>query len=232
MRLKGLIRLSTLMVCAVVSISISASATPQFDRDVPDTVKQGLLTDLEFVGAVKGTSTGLYYKQIFGENSLSGLTLTKFFDERVVSVGLDECGGPPAAACVKPNEPTKMWLTNMYINNNIPQMLRMSVLFHESRHTEVKNNNWHHAICPTPYLDANGKDIVGIISGVKMEGKPACDVVAFGSYGLQAVLLKSLQTSCASCNEKLVLDAKLYGNDTLNRISDLKTRNSMIDDLK
>ncbi len=80
------------------------------------------------------------------------------------------------ATCVIPwMDSSIMWIAPNYEKTNIPQMYRVGIIYHECRHTEVNNNNWSHATCPTPYLDDNGNDIVGIISGAKMEGKAACD---------------------------------------------------------
>lgn len=93
-----------------------------------------------------------------------------------------------------------------------------------------KNGNWIHAVCPIPYVDENGKDIVGIISGAKMEGMAACDTNPLAAYGLQAVLLKNIEKHCANCSEKTLMDAKIFGDDTIYRISNIPARKQLEND--
>lgn len=83
-----------------------------------------------------------------------------------------------------------MFLTNNFIKFSHPQIARMMVVFHESRHSEVKNRNWPHDDCPSPYVDENGKDIVSIWTGAQVAGMPACDSTPFGSYGSSTIMLK------------------------------------------
>ncbi|MBO9666235.1 MAG: hypothetical protein J7501_05425 [Bdellovibrio sp.] len=211
--------------------AVSAQATPTFDKDISPATKTQILQDLDFVKTMTGDSSSALYKQIFSQ-TVNGEDLIKFFDQRIKNFGTNDCGGGNAvAACVIPwFGSSTMWITPNYIKNNIPQVYRVSIIYHESRHTEVNNNNWPHATCPTPYLDDNGKDIVGIISGVKMEGLPACDRGVMGAYGMQAVLLKNIEKNCASCSEKLKMDAKLFGDDGIYRISNLTARQQLKDD--
>ncbi len=220
---------------AVVAMSLGGAALAglNYDSDVPQAVKAQMEQDLQFVVGLQGSRVGQYYQQIFSDSILQGSTLAHFFEQRIFSVGLDSCGSPYAAACVQPGfDSNKMWLTNTFVTANIPQIFRLSIVFHESRHSEDANGNWSHAICPTPYKDEQGKDIVGIVTGAKMAGQPACDTTALGSYGLQAVLLKTVQTACTNCNQKVQMDAKIYGDDTLNRISVLALRQAMRNDLQ
>lgn len=224
----------SLLTMILVSFSaLSAWAVPTFDSNVPDSLKTQILQDLDFVNTLQGKQATSFYNTIFGKNTLNGTDLTDFFNKRIYNFGMSSCGGGGAvAACVQPmmGENT-MWITQNYVNNRIPQLFRISIIFHESRHTEGENSNWMHVDCPVPYLDDNGHDIVGIISGTKMEGLPACDDTAIGAYGLQAVLLKNIQNDCTNCNEKTVMDGKLYGDDTINRISDLPSRKQLQVDL-
>ena len=212
--------------------SIAAQATPSFSRDISPEMKQQILQDLDFVKAIDGNGSSAFYKQIFAQKNLNGTDLMAFFDQRISSFGRNSCGGGPAvAACVIPwmNSST-MWITPNYEKNNMPQIYRVSIIFHESRHTEDNHGNWGHATCPTPYLDDNGKDIVGIISGTKMQGLAACDTTPVGAYGMQAVLLKNIEKNCTTCNDKLKMDAKLYGDDGIYRISNLPARQQLRND--
>jgi hypothetical protein len=218
----------------VLATALIAKADPSFDHSISASTKAQILQDLSFVKTIQGNSASKFYNQIFSKQTLNGNDLIGFFNQRINNFSTNACGGGGAvAACVIPWMGNHtMWITPNYVNNNIPQIYRISIIFHESRHTENQNGNWSHATCPTPYLDDNGKDIVGIISGTKMEGLPACDDTAIGAYGLQAVLLKNIQTNCANCNDKVIADAKLFGDDTINRISDLPSRSQLKNDLQ
>ncbi|MFM6927840.1 MAG: hypothetical protein ACKOX6_05210 [Bdellovibrio sp.] len=212
--------------------SLAAQAIPTFSKDISPEMKQQILQDLDFVKAIDGNGSSAFYKQIFSRNNLNGNDLMAFFDQRISSFGRDNCGGGPAvAACVIPwMKSSTMWITPNYEKNNMPQIYRVSIIFHESRHTEVNNGSWSHATCPTPYLDDNGKDIVGIISGTKMQGLAACDNTPIGAYGMQAVLLKNIEKNCSTCNDKMKMDAQIFGDDGIYRISNLTARQQLKND--
>jgi hypothetical protein len=214
--------------------SATASAGLDFSKQVPENIKTQMTQDLGLVDKLEGGKTSSNYIKIFSKDKLIGTELTKFFTKRVHSVDMSDCGGGDGVgACVNPNiDSNKMFLTKNYVSFSIPQIYRISLVFHESRHTENENSNWFHENCPVPYLDENGHDIVGIISGTKMEGRPACDDQNLGAYGLQATLLKNVANACTNCTEKILTDAKIFGDDTVNRISNLAARKQLKDDLE
>ena len=122
--------------------------------------------------------------------------IQKFFKDRVTSVGLNDCGNGGAVACVIPMvDSSKIWLTQNYIKFSHPQIARLMVVFHESRHTEDANGNWPHATCPTPFLDKSGQDMKSIWTELPLAGEPACDITPFGSYGSSMIMLKNVQNS-------------------------------------
>ncbi len=205
----------------VISLSAYQAQALTFSKNVPTAVQTQMLGDLQFVQRIQGSGGGTpIYSSIFTSH-LGGQSLTQFFTSRIQAVDMNDCGGGAAAACVRPDIDNRtMWLTSNFVNLPIPQLFRISIVFHESRHTEKANRYWNHATCPTPFRDAQGNDIRGIISHTLMQGLPACDVTPYGAYGLQAVLLKNIQFFCANCNEKMKMDAKLFGDDTINRLSD------------
>ncbi len=69
-----------------------------------------------------------------------------------------------------------------------------------------------------------------IWTGALLEGKPACDITAFGSYGSATIFLKNIAKNCSNCSEKVKADADLYGNDQLGRITDPQSKKNMISD--
>ncbi len=223
-----------IIVCLFALNSNFAFADLAFDKDVPATLENQIRGDLDMVSSLQGATATPIYQNIFQAKTLAGNSLNNFFNQRITDFGMDDCGGGGSvAACVIPwNSTSKMWVTPNYVKFNAPQLFRVSIIFHESRHTEIKNNFFSHAICPVPYQDENGRDIVGIISGKPMAGLAACDERTNGAYGLQAVLLKNIELVCTSCTEKVRQDGQLFGDDALNRISDLQSRKVLTDDLK
>lgn len=202
-----------------------------FDSDVPQDIQAQMLGDLGFVGGIQGQGASPLHQQIFG--GVDGSAYKRFFETRVRSVGMDDCGSAGAVACVMPYwDSSKMWLTQNYIQFSHPQIARLMIIFHEARHTETKNRNWPHASCPTPFLDADGKDMRSIWTGSMLEGQPACDSTPFGSYGSSSIMLKNVQKRCASCTDKVKMDAGLYGDDQLGRITDAGARRQIKEDLE
>lgn len=222
--------MKTLFALSILVFSSLSQAALQFDYDVPANIRKQITDDLALTESFQGNSASEIYRQIFESKFVDGKGLVFFFNNHVEEVGMDSCGGGPSVAACVMSSP-KMWLTQNFVKNNIPQLYRISIIYHEARHTETYSWNWSHAQCPIPYRDENGKDIVGIISGAKMEGQAACDNTVLGSYGLQAVLLKNVEKHCDNCNEKLKQDGQLFGDDTIKRISNLRERERLRQDL-
>jgi hypothetical protein len=200
-----------------------------FDSDVPANIQAQMRADMAFMGTIKGGAGTPLHQKIFG--AVDGSSYVNFFETRVTGIGMNDCGSDKAVACVIPFEdPSKMWLTQNFIKFDHPQISRMMIVFHEARHTESRNGNWPHATCPTPFLDANGKDMVSIWTGATLAGEPACDVTPLGSYGSSTILLKNVQKFCSNCTQKVKDDAGLYADDQLGRITDDGAKQEMLSD--
>lgn len=222
------------VLSAVFSIGVLSlqSHALTFSNKVPPAVQSQMLGDLQLVQSIQGTGATPIFAKMFS-GPLDGPSMIQFFTSRIQGVDLNACGGGAAAACVIPRlNDHVMFLTPNFVNLPIPQLYRISIVFHESRHTETASGNWSHVICPTPFKDAQGKDIRGIISGTLMQGLPACDVTPFGAYALQAELLKNVQYFCANCTDKIKMDGKLFGDDTVNRISDARALQMLNQDVQ
>ncbi|MEO5970323.1 MAG: hypothetical protein ABIQ95_10390 [Bdellovibrionia bacterium] len=201
-----------------------------FDRNVPSAVQVQMTADLAFIKSVKSDNQSDLHKQIFG--AVSGDSYSQFFNSRVTAVGLNGCGDSNAVACVIPfYDPSKMWLTKNYIKFSHPQVARMMVVFHESRHTEVRNDNWPHANCPSPFLGTDHKPIRSIWTGADLADQPACDETPFGSYGSSMIMLKNISKYCSNCSDKVKMDASIYADDQFKRIIDQKAIQDIKDDL-
>jgi hypothetical protein len=200
-----------------------------FDSDVPADIQAQMRADLAFIKGLLGDKATALHRKIFG--GVNGADYTKFFETRVSAIGMNGCGNGNAVACVIPfRDPSKMWLTKNFIRFSHPQISRMMVVFHESRHTETQNGNWSHATCPTPFLDASGKDMQSIWTGAKLAGEPACDETPLGSYGSSTIMLKNIAKFCTNCTDKVKMDAGLYADDQMGRIIDADAKRQMQND--
>lgn len=207
------------------------SAELPFDDDVPKDIRKQLLGDLSFIKTVSGTGASPLHKEIFGE--IDGAVYERFFKSRVSAVGMSRCGDGTAVACVMPFwDPSKMWLTQNYVRFSHPQISRLMVVFHEARHTESDRGNWSHASCPSPFLGPDGKEIRSIWTGEPLAGEAACDKTPLGAYASSAVMLKNIQNHCTTCTDKVRMDAGLYADDQLGRVTDPGARRRMLEDFR
>jgi len=223
-------RMQLLITAVMITLSFQAQAL-KFDSDVPKAIQDQMVLDLNFMNQITGSGSTPFHKQIFGD--VSGAVYKKFFESHITSVGVDDCGGGPAVACVQPfYDANKMWLTQNFIKFNHPQVARLMVVYHEARHAETNHGNWGHSTCPRPFLDANGKDMVSIWTGAKLEGQPACDSTYMGSYGSSTVLLKNVSKFCSNCTDKVKMDADIYSADQLGRIDRADVKKAMLADFE
>ncbi len=221
------------------AIASSLAMALSFDADVPVTIKIQMEADLAFIGGIQGSGQTALHKEVFGD--VSGITYKKFFESHIQTVGISYCRNGLPVACVFPtiNE-NKLFLTQNFVKLSIPQTARLMVIYHESRHAEKENKllakdigfspNWPHANCPIPFLDNQGRDKTIMKSGEKLEGLPACDTSAYGSYGSSTILFKNLSKFCRNCSDKIKMDADLFASDQLSRISDAGSLKSMLVD--
>jgi len=206
-----------LSIIAYFSFLSSFSFGFTFDNDVPAKIQDQMKKDLEFIGTIQSQTQSDLHKEIFG--AVDGQTYSQFFSSHVSAVGLNECGNNNAVACVIPfYDSSKMWITQNYIKFSHPEVARLMVVFHESRHTEEANGNWPHANCPQPFLDADGTPMKSIWTGAALAGEPACDETPYGSYGSSLIMLKNISKFCTNCTSKVKMDAGIYADDQFKRI--------------
>ncbi len=213
-----------------VLVGSQASAL-SFDLDVPKAIQDQMTEDLGFMNQIAGAGQTPFHQQIYGD--VSGPVYKSFFESHITSVGLDDCGGGAAVACVQPFfDPNKMWLTENFIKFSHPQVARMMVVYHEARHSESNHGSWRHDTCPRPFQDTEGKDMVSIWTGAKLEGQPACDSTYLGSYGSSTVMLKNISKFCTNCSDKVKMDANIYASDQLGRIDRPEVKKAMLADFE
>ena len=201
-----------------------------YDKNVPAEIQQQTEADLAFMASIEGKQSSELHKQIFGE--VQGASYKTFFESRVKRIGLNSCGDANAVACVIPFMGSdKIWFSPNYTKFQHPQVARLMIVYHEARHTEVKQGNWAHATCPSPFVDEKGNSKKSIWTGAPLAGKPACDSTPFGSYGSSMILLKNISKFCSSCNEKVQMDAGIYADDQFGRITNANAIKQIKQDL-
>lgn len=217
---------SVLVTLFLVNAMAATSWALDFDSDVSADLKAQVQGDLAFIYGVSGSGQSPLHQEIFG--TVAGSTYKSFFESRVLEVGLKDCGGNGAVACVIGYlAANKMWISPLYTRFSHPQIARIMVIFHEARHTENANWHWTHASCPKPFLDEQGHEIVAIWSGAKLAGEKACDTTYLGSYGSSLIMLRNIARRCTNCTDKVKMDADLYSTDQINRIIDSTAKNAI-----
>ncbi|MDD5658231.1 MAG: hypothetical protein PHF00_13350 [Elusimicrobia bacterium] len=202
----------------------SASAL-NFDFDVPARVKGLVLADLDFARGIEGSGASSYHGQVFGP--VQGGAYLGFFLTRISRISFEkETDDFSTVAFVR--DGPRMWLTSNYdrFKDRMPQIDRVVTLLHEARHAEPRG--WPHVNCPDPFLDEQGKEARGILSGVRMAGEDACDDVPLGAYGIEWVWLKNIRQYCSNCTGKVKGDAALYAADAVKRIIAPPARKSLL----
>lgn len=194
-----------------------AARTLPFNADVPQELRERMSADFGVLGRIHGARASQLHQDVFGP--VRGRSYLDFFDGHVRHIGMAECGGAGAVACVKPLQSwDTMWLASGYTTFDMPLVYRLNVLLHESRHTETLRLFWSHDPCPE--RDFFGNPIIGIFSGLNFAGRPACDEKALGAYGVGLIFMMNVARHCDNCSGKMKMDAELYGADTLKRITD------------
>jgi hypothetical protein len=215
-----------LFVLAAIAVLSSSAQALTFDSDVPAAIQAQMKDDLKVVYQITGSGKTPFHLEIFGK--VEGAAYKNFFETRVLSVGMDDCGGGGAVACVQPGwDPTKMWLSPNFVQFDMGQMERLNIIFHEARHTEEDAYFWGHDDCPVPFLDETGHDIRGSKSGIKLEGLPACDSTLYGSYGSSTIMAKNIAKYCTNCTDKIKQDAELLVEEMMLRMYKPTTKNKM-----
>lgn len=231
MKFKRIVSLSVLFAIALISSCQEQVALAYtFDRGVPADIQAQMVSDLEFIESLQGSQTSPLHTEIFGV--MEGANYKNFFETRIARIGLHACGGGNAVACVIPmTGSNRMYITQNYIRFSHPAIARLMVIYHEARHTETRNRNWPHANCPTPFRNDRGEELRSIWTGASLAGEAACDSTPYGSYGSSTILMKNISKNCSSCTEKVRMDAGIYANDQVNRVTNADAKRAILADI-
>lgn len=218
----------SLLFSTLASLPAQAQLSPNlFSSSMDPKLKAQVKGDLDLAASIKFSKTSALHQQIFGKQN----AYISWFSKKIKKISLGKCmGHETAVACVLPIfEPEKMQVTQRYLDMNAPQVARMSVMFHEAKHTEynprVNESDpdlrfWMHAKCPAPFLDEQNQERTSIWTGLPLSGVDGCDIVANGSYGTVVVMLRNISRYSTNTNEKLKADAEIYAADQQIRIID------------
>jgi hypothetical protein len=125
--------------------SASAASLPlRYDAKVPEPTRIQLESDLNALFSMKGAQPTPLFRKIFG--NFDGRSTSRWFFDRVDSVGLNLCTSDDAVACVLSAWNGWIFLSPNYAKFDHPSVARMMVLFHEARHNESENRNCSRAI--------------------------------------------------------------------------------------
>lgn len=222
-----------LLLITLISVAAMADTDLVFSGSMPASLKEQVLADLDLVRGMQGGDGTPIFRQIFS-GPFDGTAVYGFFRERIKAVNnLEVCDNPLMAACVIHSlSRSTIFLTENYAKFDMPQVYRASILIHESRHTEEESGFWMHDKCPKPFRDWQGKPVVSLVTKASLEGQAACDRTSYGAYGVQAQFLKNAEMYCTNCNEKVKLDARIFGTDSVRRISNPEASAQIRLDLK
>jgi hypothetical protein len=200
---------------------------------VPLQVKTEFLSDLNHLRKVSGSQASGLHGFVFGPsaNKVSGEAYYNFFMSRVSIVDSEPSKKDFFVNAGGKDDPGKLYVTSEYTKylKTMPEIERWAVLIHEARHNEIENT-WPHTICPDPFIDAKGNAIIAPW-GQSLSGKYACDTEALGSYGVTIILARNIELHCDTCSKDLRTQAGTYARQILLRITDFKSRNTLLKDL-
>jgi len=204
-----------------------------FEPSVPPSLARLINADLDFVGRMQGSSASPMHLRIFGE--VSGRSYLAWLNERVDKIGYEPASthdrGATAYNDSKGGRRNHIVVTDWFARRDLPQIARVTILFHEGRHSEQPHSYWPHRKCPKPYLDRNGREIKSTYTGLPLAGEFACDSTPYGAYGVSVVMMMNIARGCRNCNEKILSDAALYAADQLKRMTKRSDRQKIFADV-
>ena len=219
-----------LVVLLLLVGSTAAAELIYFDARVPENSRRLFQTDLDLMRGIEGTTASPRHRALIGE--VRGADYLAFLKQRIQFVGYQVAREGRTAAFVQAPYYTTMFLTSNFSNADTPQMFRVQVYWHESRHGEWAVGGWQHVICPRGATDLHGEEIRGPVSGRSLIGFPGCDNVSDGAYGLSATMMGNLAKNCTNCSEKVKTDSKWLSEDSTGRLLGEPLRKIVVDDLK
>lgn len=175
--------------------------------------------DLAALYQIKGGGASALHQQVFGD--VSGRNYLAFFTKRVSFIG--KADSKDAYAYSYPGS-RGIWLGEKPMQDDTPQIRRISTFMHEARHAGGENGGWTHAVCP---LRPQAQQAPAPV----LSGREACDDAALGAYGIQAVFLYNVARYCSNCSGKMQMDAAMFSQELPSRIIDRDEQDLLLRDM-
>ncbi len=200
-----------LLLVWTISANAQVVVNVEFDSSVSPMLKETVTQDLLYLYQLRATNQSQLHQNIFG--NFDGANFKRLFENKFRHVKLhDNCGG--GVLCVIP------YLTRdtLYLNSNYypgiePQIARIAQYIFA-----LRVESTHPVSCPTPFLNADGSDVVSIYRHVKMAGETACDKTKSGGYGSAAIFLGNLMKYCTNCQNDVLSASQLLFDYYLQRV--------------
>lgn len=210
-------------------------AAPREEISIRESVPAPVITSLQntfaLIRDLRGTASSRLHDGIFG--AIDGQNYLRFVSERIEEIAYEPIPhSNTQVAFVRGAEPTVLYITSNTDASRVPLIYFLDVLVHEARHAEHGVLSYAHVSCPIPFVDFEGNEVRGIITGNPIAGRRACDTTADGPYGIVATLMKNIEHQCETCTEKVRMDAKLFGDDDARRVIDRSSYNELREDIR
>ena len=212
--------------------SVASQAQLLTAASMESKVQAQVKEDLAFLGSIKSNHSSPFHVQFLGQ--VNGEDYLRWVNQRIYNYQYHAAkgGDQTTFAYYKPGGAYMLYVTENYFKYSLPQIFRLSLIIHEARHAENIDGAWPHATCPIPFVDSNKNDVIGYFTHAKMEGTSACDDQIGGSYSLAAIFLLNIAQNANNVTEKVKLDAKIFGEDTLKRVIPVQSQIKIKKDLK
>lgn len=185
-------------------------------------------SDLEWGRSLRGAEASPLHRKLFGDSPLDGRLYEAFFKQRVTRLAkagtFTGCAG--AIACHGAWKTVR--LTEKYADPRLPQVVRLSLLLHEARHSDDGSHD--HFVCPGSIRGPDGGPLRSPYLDVEVGGLRACDEEPLGAYGLQIVMLRNIQRYCGNCEPAVKTEAGRYADFLMNLIRSEEARRELLAD--
>ena len=198
----------------------------EINNSMPPAFQTILKGDFLYLTEMQGAEASPAHKEIFHSDKISGAAYCQFIQSNNIKRISYDPKMSLGENCYYSIFTDEIFVGDQYFHTSRVQ--RLSSLFHEASHATVPT----HTYCPSPFLDEKGEIVRGVVSKVDLSGLKACDEKGDGAYGVEAVWLSAVATSCTSCGYDMRQEAALLVPYSLIRILDPLARESLIQKLK
>ncbi len=198
--------------------------------------------DLDFIEGIQSPNVSELHRNIFkgidrelflnaNASTITGKEYRFWIKDRIQSIIQADTASDPATH--------HLHVPSRYSKLDIPQIKRVSTLFHEARHMEPTQDYWAHVDCPDPghqitdhFGNLTRSTLTSQPSAKSIDltnsGDPACDQVIDGAYGVEMIFLQNTAQNCTNCSDLIKTSAKIYAEDRFQHI--LENRKALFDD--